>query len=108
MKKSILVLLLIAFLVLPVIVEATEVVTAPGIGLLAALEVIINVLFTLLVAVAVIFIIFGAFELLQAGGDPEKIGAGRAKILYAAIAVIVALLARGIIAFVRGMFPPGT
>ena len=77
---------------------------APEIAPLAALDTIINVLFTVLVVVAVIFIILGAFSLLTAQGDETKISTGRQKILYAIIAVVVALLARGLVDWVRGLF----
>ena len=103
MKKIILALLLIGFLVVPVIgLGAIE--PAPDIEPLDAIETIINVLFTILVAVAVIFIILGAFSLLTADRDETKISTGRQKILYAIIAVVVALLARGLVEWIRGLF----
>ena len=81
-----------------------EIEVAPKIPPLGALDTIINVLFTVLVIVAVIFIILGAFALLTAQGDEDKIKTGRQQILYAVIAVVVALLARGIVDWVRGLF----
>jgi len=104
MKKIVLTLLLISFLLLPVVGSA-EIIPAPEIGFLIGLDRIVNIIFTILVAAAVIFVMIGAFQLLSAGGDTEKIGEGRQKILYAVIAVVVALLARGIIDFIRDAFP---
>ena len=87
-----------------VYVPVAEIEPAPIVDPLDALDTIINVLFTVLVVVAVIFIILGAFSLLTAQGDDTKISTGRQKILYAVIAVVVALLARGMVDWVRGLF----
>jgi len=43
--------------------------------------------------VAVIFIILAAFGYLTSGGDPEKVGSAKNKIVYAIVAIIVAALA---------------
>ena len=101
MKKFILVLLLISFLIMPV---AGVIADAPTIEFEGALQTIINVLFFLLITVAVIFIILGAFKLMTAQGDEESIKTGRTHILYAIIAVVVALLARGVIDWVIEVF----
>ena len=103
MKRIILVLLLIGFLVVPVVGLAT-IEPAPEVPPLDALDTIINVLFTVLVIVAVIFIILGAFTLLTAQGDEDKINKGRTQILYALIAVVVAIAARGLVDWIRGVF----
>jgi len=52
--------------------------------------------FYFLVALAVIFIIVAAFKYLTAAGDPEKVKAAGSTLLYAAVAVGVALLARAV------------
>jgi hypothetical protein len=52
--------------------------------------------FYFLVALAVVFIIVAAFKYLTAAGEPEKVKAAGSTLLYAAIAVGVALLARAI------------
>ena len=44
-------------------------------------------------AVAVIFIIIAAFGYLTSGGDPEKVGGAKNKIVFAIVAIIVAALA---------------
>lgn len=54
-------------------------------------------LYSALVAVAVVFIILGAFGFFMAGGDESKISKAKQQILYAVIAVVTALLATGII-----------
>jgi hypothetical protein len=53
-------------------------------------------MFYFLIVVAVIFVIVAAFKYLMAGGDPEKVKAAGATLLYAAVAIGVALLAKAI------------
>lgn len=43
--------------------------------------------------IAAIFIIIAAFNYLTAQGDPEKVGKAKSMIIYAVIAIVVALLA---------------
>src|SRR3989344_3624455 len=57
---------------------------------------IIDVLFTLLVILAVAFVVFAAFKYLTAGGDPEKVKTANHVVIYAAVAVVVALLAKSV------------
>jgi chromate transport protein ChrA len=52
--------------------------------------------FYFLIVVAVIFVIVAAFRYLTAAGDPEKVKAAGQTLLYAAIAIGVALLARAV------------
>jgi len=52
--------------------------------------------FYFLVALAVIFIIVAAFKYLTAAGEPEKVKSAGSTLLYAAVAVGVALLARAV------------
>ncbi len=49
-----------------------------------------------LIILAVIFILVAAFKYLTAGGEPEKVKQAGATLLYAAVAVAVALLAKAI------------
>jgi uncharacterized membrane protein len=53
-------------------------------------------MFYFLIVVAVIFVIVAAFKYLTAGGDPEKVKSAGATLLYAAVAIGVALLAKAI------------
>jgi len=58
-------------------------------------------IFIILVAFAAIMVLFGAFTLLTAAGDPEKVKSGRNYIIYAAAGLAVGLLAKAIPAIVR-------
>ena len=65
-------------------------------GVLNTVCIVFSWMFYFLVALAVIFIIVAAFKYLTAGGNPEKVKGAGSTLLYAAIAVGVALLARAI------------
>jgi membrane-associated phospholipid phosphatase len=52
--------------------------------------------FYFLIVIAVIFVIVAAFKYLTAAGDPEKVKSAGSTLLYAAIAIGVALLARAV------------
>lgn len=63
-------------------------------NLIDLIERIIDVLtFYIATPVAVLMIIVGAFQMLSAGGDPEKFATGKKTILYAAIGFAVLLAA---------------
>lgn len=53
----------------------------------------LTVLRTIFFIIAAIFIVIAAFKYLTAQGDPEKVGTARQMIIYAVIAIAVALLA---------------
>ena len=47
-------------------------------------------------AAAIVFVILAAFQFLSGGGDPQQIVQARQKLIWAAVAVIVATLSRAI------------
>jgi amino acid transporter len=47
----------------------------------------------IVIIIAIIFIVMGAFSIMSAAGSPEKVTTGRNYIIYAIIGMIVALLA---------------
>ncbi|MFH1671700.1 MAG: hypothetical protein ABH889_02945 [Candidatus Portnoybacteria bacterium] len=53
-------------------------------------------IFVILIGVASIFIIIGAMNLVMAAGDPGKVKTGRDYIMFAAIGLFVAFIARAI------------
>lgn len=107
MKKIFFSLILSSFLLLPAIGLATgDIGDAPEVPLIIGIGRIVNIIFTILMAAAVLFVMIGAFQFITAGGDTEKVTAAREKILYAVIAVVVALLSWGIIDLIRrGIYP---
>ncbi len=64
---------------------------------------IVDWMFTIFVVLAVFFTILGAFNILMAGGNAEKVTSGRQYILYAAIGLAVAFIARAIPGLVKGI-----
>jgi hypothetical protein len=62
----------------------------------------LNWLFTIFMLAAVAFVILAAFSYLTAGGDPEKVKTASNRLIYAAVAIGVALLAEGLRYIVRG------
>ncbi|MDP2856268.1 MAG: hypothetical protein Q8N90_04135 [bacterium] len=58
-------------------------------------------------AMAVLFIVFAAFSYLTAGGDPGKVKKANTQLIYAIVAIAVALIAYGIEALVRSALTSG-
>lgn len=54
--------------------------------------------------IAAIMVLWGGFQIMTAGGDPEKFKTGRMTILYAAIGLVVILAAQGVTGFVESVF----
>lgn len=72
-------------------------------GMCCLLDTIYSVtdwIFVFVLALVVIFILLGAFNLLTAAGSPEKVKTGRDLIVYAIIGAVVAALAKAIPAIV--------
>ena len=69
-------------------------------GVIDVLDVVTNWMFTILLSLAVIFIILAAYKYLTSGGG-EEVGSAHKMIMYAAIAIAVAFLAKGIVFVVQ-------
>lgn len=72
-----------------------------------------NWMFGIILALAVIFILYAAFLYLTSGGDEEKVGKAKQYLVYAIIAIAVAVLSKGIVMVVQSFLPgaditPGT
>ena len=64
-------------------------------GVLDVVKKVIGWVYVVFFVLAVLFILFAAFTYLSAAGDEEKIKTAKNQIIYAAVAVVVALLAVG-------------
>lgn len=71
--------------------------------LLSSVYVITDWIFTFLMVLVGVMVILGAFNLVTAAGAPDKINKGKDYILYAAIGMIVALLAKAVPALIRSL-----
>ena len=60
------------------------------------LNTVINWIFTILMGVAIIFILMAAFSYLGSAGAPEKVQEAQNKLIYAAVAIGVGLIAQGV------------
>jgi uncharacterized membrane protein len=61
-------------------------------------------LYTLILAIAVVMLLYAAFLYLTAAGNDERIGKAKSIILYVVIAIIVAVVANGLISIVQSFF----
>ncbi|MDP3093919.1 MAG: hypothetical protein Q8N16_04170 [bacterium] len=68
------------------------------------LNIVINWIFIALMILVIILTLSGAFNLMTSAGDVEKVKTGRDRIMYAAIGLVVALIARAIPSIVKAIF----
>jgi len=76
-------------------------------GLVDVLKNVVRWIYVIFFIFAVMFIIFAAFSYLTAGGDAEKVDKAKNRIVYAAVAIAVALLAVGFEAIIRNFLATG-
>lgn len=100
MKKIVLSLVLISFVTLPSIGLAAPR-RAPVVPIMQMFENIADWLFSILLIIAVIFLIVAAFYFVTAQGDPERLSKARNMVLYALIGVLIAFAARGLVLLVE-------
>jgi len=70
-------------------------------GFVDVLAVVTDWIFVFLLVLAVVFIVLAAFQFITSGGDPAAVSMARTKLIYAAVGIAVAVLARGIPEAVR-------
>ena len=68
------------------------------------MNIVLNIIFIGLMILVIIMVLMGAFKLMTAAGDTAKVTAGRNQIMYAAIGLIVALVAKALPSIVSGLF----
>lgn len=75
----------------------------PKIGATTAnLQIILQFLFGILTALAVLFIVIGGLKYVMSQGDPNETGKAKQTILYAVIGLVIAVSAEAIVSFVLG------
>jgi len=67
------------------------------------MRVLTDWLFVILTVVAVIFIVLAGLQFITGGGDPAALSAARTKLIWAAVGILVALLARGLPAAIQNL-----
>jgi len=72
----------------------------PG-GLLDTIASIVKWVYIVFFIVAVLFILIAAFNYLTGGGQPEKIRLAHTQLIYALIAIAIALMSVGAVAIIK-------
>jgi hypothetical protein len=87
-------------------VQGTAPITSVGqaVGLL---QLIVNWVFYIFWMLVGVFILWAAFDYLMAGGDPKKTESAKNKLIYAVIAIVVALLSTGLKTILSGFLTTG-
>jgi hypothetical protein len=67
----------------------------------AVMNKIIGWVFVAFFALAGLFILLAGFQYLTAGGDAAKVKAAKTKLIYAAIAIAIALVARSVTGLIQ-------
>lgn len=62
-------------------------------------------LFWILIALSVIFVLVAAYQYLTSSGEPQKVSTATKTITFAAVGIVVALLARGFPLIIVSVFP---
>ncbi|MBI2622953.1 MAG: hypothetical protein HYW65_00035 [Candidatus Liptonbacteria bacterium] len=83
-------------------------IASTGTGVFNIVCIVITWIFYVLIILAVVFVIMAAIKYVTASGDPEKIEKANHQIIYAAVAVVVGLLARGFPAIIGSIFGADT
>jgi len=65
---------------------------------------ITNFLLMLATPICAIMVLWGGFEMMTSGGDPEKFSTGRSTVIYAAVGFIVVLLANSVAQIINTIF----
>jgi len=74
-----------------------------GTQLLDLVDVATNWIFAIFTVLTIIFVLLAAFQFVTAGGDAEKVGEARQKLIWAAVGIIVALASKGLVPVVRSI-----
>jgi type IV secretory pathway VirB2 component (pilin) len=73
-----------------------------------ALDIIMTVIFPLIGAIALIFVIYGGIMIIMSQGDPEKLTKAKRTLLWAVIGIIIVVLSYGIVVtlskLIKGLF----
>jgi hypothetical protein len=64
------------------------------------LQLILQLLFGALGAVAIIMILIGAIQFIASGGDPQSVAKGRSTIIYSLVGLLVCISAELIVTFI--------
>ncbi len=115
MKKVFAVFLMVsvlAVLALPVMALAPEPLPSgkdlppgpqSGTALITTIDIVTNWVFAIFTVIAVIMVLLAALQFITAGGDAAKVGEARQKLIWAAVGILIALSAKGIVPVLRAI-----
>jgi len=72
-------------------------------GMIGIITLAANWLYTILLVVAAIYIVWAGFTYVTSGGKPEKLEEARAQIKNALIGIAIAVVARGLVEVVKSL-----
>jgi Type IV secretion system pilin len=72
-------------------------------GLVCIANAIWTALFTISIPIVSVMVIVGAFQILTAAGNPEKVTKGRNTIIYAAVGFAIILLAGAVVTIIQNI-----
>lgn len=67
---------------------------------------ITKALFLVATPIVAIMILIGGFQILTAGGDPEKFKTGRKTILYSVVGYAIIIVANGVVSIIQSLLKP--
>ncbi|HEY4509927.1 MAG TPA: hypothetical protein VJC15_03005 [Candidatus Paceibacterota bacterium] len=76
-------------------------------GFIDLMRTLTDWLFVILVVISVIFIVLAGLQFITGGGDPAAVSMARTKLIWAAVGIGVALLARGLPAAIQNLLGAG-
>jgi len=79
----------------------------PG-GLLDTIASIVKWVYIIFFIIAVMFVLLAAFQYLGGAGNPERLKKAHDMIIYAAIAIAIALLSVGVVTIIKNFLQPST
>lgn len=74
----------------------------PSVDTQNSLSTILTIVFTIIGAMALLFMVIGGFRYITSGGDPAKVTSAKNQILYTAIGLIIAASAAALVNYVLG------
>ncbi|KKU91599.1 MAG: hypothetical protein UY23_C0001G0205 [Candidatus Jorgensenbacteria bacterium GW2011_GWA1_48_11] len=112
--KLLKILPVIALIAVPLLTSAQIAVNTPqpveisgASGIYNLLNGVLQAIYIIFFVIAAIYIILAAFTYLGAGGDEEKVKSAKNKLIFAIVAIVVALIAIGASGLVRGLVTTG-
>jgi hypothetical protein len=72
--------------------------------IIAAIDRVIDFLILAAAPIVAAMVIFAGFQMLTAGGEPEKFKKGWKTLLYASVGYAIILISKGVASIIRGLF----